>query len=837
MTIALKMLDAALAYAQRGWRIVPLKPRSKFPPLMKDWPNQASTDSDVIRSWFRRWPDMNIGIATGRRSGLVVVDVDNYKPEYDGGIERLEERFGKLPETIQALTPAGGEHYLFKYPEGVRIGNKTDLEPAIDIKATGGYIVAPPSVHSSGKSYIWEVEHDPLDGAELADFPLSLASRARPAGKGNGRAAQAVSEADVRTAIECLHKLRPEYADSYDLWVGVGMACHSVDTSDRMFEQWDKWSQQSQKYDPAACREKWESFSQEGNRAGRIGLWHLISWAGPKTHKAEGQPPRPWIPFHTDTLPEPLRSFVKEGSQAIGCDPSFIALPALAMLMSCIGTTRRLKVKGSWAEPAVLWCAVIAESGTLKSPAFDLALEPLWKHQKDAFKEHNDAMDLYEVETAEHAVAYDRWKRKSGGRNKGKPPPEKPEYPEPQRFICSDVTVEALAPILEANPRGVLLGRDELGGWLRSFNAYKRGQGGDVECWLEMHRAGHLLVDRKTGNKKTSYVPRAAVSICGTIQPAPLEVALSQEHFSNGLAARLLLVKPPRWRKRWTDKDLSPGVKTAMGSIVDQFLTLKHNTDDTGDPVPVDIEFTPTGQVAWIQFYNQFPGDQTEVSGDLAAAFSKLEGYAARFALLIHFVRWAARDPTLAYPEQIDERSVGIAVTLAHWFAYETRRIYQTFGESERARERRELVDFLKSRGGEITPRELTQGSRKYQPVAVAHEALQELVNRGLGEWTERESDETGGRPSKRFQLKNGVYETRSEWSGVDGSVYETPNGAVENQGFVDVDSVDTAQPDKSGRKTDKSPAEEAWARDEAVAATCGLAQPSHVLKKLPGIA
>ena len=60
-------------------------------------------------------------------------------------------------------------------------------------------------------------------------------------------------------------------------------------------------------------------------------------------------------------------------------------------------------------------------------------------------------------------------------------------------------------------PRGLLVARDELAGWLGSFNQYKQGQGGDVAHWLEMHRAGALLVDRKSGDKTTIHVARAAV--------------------------------------------------------------------------------------------------------------------------------------------------------------------------------------------------------------------------------------------------------------------------------------------------------------------------------------
>ena len=102
------------------------------------------------------------------------------------------------------------------------------------------------------------------------------------------------------------------------------------------------------------------------------------------------------------------------------------------------------------------------------------------------------------------------WKRKKIGA-----PPKKPEEPVADRFIVSDVTVEALALLLRNAPRGVLLARDELVGWIGGFDRYRQGRGADAHQFLEMHRAGRLIVDRKTGDHRTITVPRAAVSICG----------------------------------------------------------------------------------------------------------------------------------------------------------------------------------------------------------------------------------------------------------------------------------------------------------------------------------
>jgi hypothetical protein len=154
-------------------------------------------------------------------------------------------------------------------------------------------------------------------------------------------------------------------------------------------------------------------------------------------------------------------------------------------------------------------------------------------------------------------------------------------------------------------------------------------------------------------------------------------------------------------------------------------------------------------QAAWIDFYNDHAAQQAE--GDLAAAFSKLEGYAARLALVIHCVREADGDVSLAPDDCIDAESIRRAVRIVRWFCDETRRIYAQFGESDQERDQRALLEIVRSRGGRISPRELMQASRSYRGGAeLARFALEELQQLG---WGRLQKVESGGRPSEVFVL------------------------------------------------------------------------------------
>ncbi len=180
---------AALYYVQHGWPVIPLhtvrdgqctcgRPGCNAPgkhPLLNNWPEKATTDATVIDQWGTRWPEANVGVITGPTSGLLVLDVDP-RNEGQGTLEALEREYGALPSTPQVLTGGGGQHYWFLYPNGeLHIkGRSHALGPGLDVKAAGGFVVAPPSVTKG--HYLWEVEHRP-DDVPLAELPSWLLER------------------------------------------------------------------------------------------------------------------------------------------------------------------------------------------------------------------------------------------------------------------------------------------------------------------------------------------------------------------------------------------------------------------------------------------------------------------------------------------------------------------------------------------------------------------------------------------------------------------------------------------------------------------------------------
>lgn len=174
---------AAEALARHGYYVFPLKPRGKTP-IIKAWRTNSSNKIDTIREWWGKHPDANIGIDVGK-SHKVVIDLD-LKDGVNGPASwaDLTQRLGLTVHTAISLTGGGGQHLFFDAGE-LAIGNsQSKLGPGIDVRGDGGYIVAPPSIHESGKAYKWDgtttIEPLPSALAELLNRPDDTAESADP---------------------------------------------------------------------------------------------------------------------------------------------------------------------------------------------------------------------------------------------------------------------------------------------------------------------------------------------------------------------------------------------------------------------------------------------------------------------------------------------------------------------------------------------------------------------------------------------------------------------------------------------------------------------------------
>jgi hypothetical protein len=179
------LLAAASDYARRGFRVMPLheiaagkcscgKLTCKKPgkhPRTQHGCKDATTDETTLRSWWSAWPSANVGLATGPGSGFFMIG-----PDGQAGIDALadlQRQHGELPLTVRVASGGGGRHYYFRWPSVGTVQNAINHSGVpIDVRGAGGLVVAPPSHHTSGMRYTWEVGLDEVSVASAPEWLL-----------------------------------------------------------------------------------------------------------------------------------------------------------------------------------------------------------------------------------------------------------------------------------------------------------------------------------------------------------------------------------------------------------------------------------------------------------------------------------------------------------------------------------------------------------------------------------------------------------------------------------------------------------------------------------------
>lgn len=161
------MCDAAIEYAKKGFAVFPLKYRDKVP-LTRNGCKDATTDAAQIKAWWQKYPNANIGLATGSVSqNVFVIDLDIDEDRGIDGYHSLEDwqrEHGDFPETWTAITGRGGYHLYYR--GNGKVKNRAGIIDGVDIRGNGGYVVAPPSIHKNGNRYEWEYSPDEFEIAK-----------------------------------------------------------------------------------------------------------------------------------------------------------------------------------------------------------------------------------------------------------------------------------------------------------------------------------------------------------------------------------------------------------------------------------------------------------------------------------------------------------------------------------------------------------------------------------------------------------------------------------------------------------------------------------------------
>jgi hypothetical protein len=311
-------------------------------------------------------------------------------------------------------------------------------------------------------------------------------------------------------------------------------------------------------------------------------------------------PPVPTLP--PTLLPAALRPWLVDAAERLDVPLELVATPALVMLGGLIG--RRLglcpKRHDDWVVVPNVWGALITRPGFLKSPAMHEAKRFVSRLALSAAAAHRTSQATVDVDREVIETKIAKLKRGATG-TKGNPEEIRAELTDlkkrladavaiPTRYYTNDSTVEKLGTLLNENPAGLSLFRDELAGWLRTLE--KPGREGDREFFLESwNGVGDFYVDRI--GRGTVHIPALTLAICGTMQPGKLQAyvkeALGDGRGADGLLQRFQLLVWPDFSGEWRNVDRQPDVtaRERAGRVFEVIAALPGSQE-----IPT-VRFTP----------------------------------------------------------------------------------------------------------------------------------------------------------------------------------------------------------------------------------------------------
>jgi hypothetical protein len=380
--------------------------------------------------------------------------------------------------------------------------------------------------------------------------------------------------------------------------------------------------------------------------------------------------------FPIDLLGPRWAQWIADAADAAAAPVDYVALPLLASASALIGHARWAQATPGWREPPHLWLGVVGDSGSSKSPGADcLMRDVLPEIERQMAKDFPDQHSIWKAQNEEYEAKKEQWGKdvRQAGKT-GNPPPMPPAAapPEPQlpRLRQNDVTIERVASLLSnAAPKGLLIVRDELAGWMLGLNAYNDA---GRAFWLEAYGGRPYRVERQKCPDPI-IVERLAVAVTGGTQPERLAEMFRDS--DDGLLARMIWAWPDPKPFRLSRK--VPNVQFAIDAL-DRLQSLEMTTATLVAPAAPVYVVLEEGAISMIETFAQhMQAAQQSAGGLLRSAYGKGRGLALRLALNIEFLRWASLPGHAAPPAVISEDSLTAACGLvADYFMPMAARVY-----------------------------------------------------------------------------------------------------------------------------------------------------------------
>jgi len=732
----LSLKDAALEYAEWGWRVFPLAPRSKRPLIQgKDWKEYATDDEVQVAAWWSKTPDANIGLLCGQASGVVVLDIDQ-RGDKEGAaqIALLEKEHGELPRTVCAATGGGGGHMFFAWPEELSVGCPKPIKDC-EIKGEGGYVVLAPSVHpDTAALYEWQpgLRFDDENLAAMPEWLLELICRHVERGPAPEVEPKDLTDFELSELDLALKFISP--ALGYEDWIAVGMGIQdATGGSDAGWELFNDWSRGAAGMTTPSgkaawrserdCRYHWSSFRGGGSNPRGKGTIFSMAYEHPKFQEHLEALQAKFAPQiaeakleQTDAIrfwelgddPEldlgaampPELTWLAEYFKRIGelypAPRDFGVVMALGMASGAIGGRREVLVEDTgWREPSPLWVLAASPSGSGKSPVIKELRRPFDAWDENQSKSIKDKV-AWEVsmKRAEANISSAERRMKSGKGDgdailedrlaaaMGTMELLKANPPQGHAITVSDMTTPAMVEFLRTHHGRALL-LDSEGGVFRFVFGGKSDIEKSADPWLKSYSCEKIQEKRigGTGGGAERIVHRPILAMAIATQATALDLFENKYAEQKGFLARFLPVTfkytlPERFLTRGV---IDPALQDRWGEVIRKLLSCgRPSAPETvllgGDAVGV---FEAWGQ-GWLDRARQDPGFDEEALGGFGSSIgAKLRSNALRLMLTLH---------SLAYPEAAHDaisRDIAERVTNVWmpFFEAHTRRLAAVVGQ------------------------------------------------------------------------------------------------------------------------------------------------------------
>lgn len=733
-------LDIAMFYAQKNIKTFPIKRQGKSPLCSKGF-KSATTDKVVLQEWNNKFSNCNVGIPTGSINNIFVVDIDGEK-----GIEslnRLERIYGKLD--APTVTTGKGKHLYFKMPENTDIKSSVSkIADHIDIRANGGYVVAPPSVHENGHRYTWENFFPNQDFPEAPSWLISLIANAEKQTLPVSGVLEEISNAPqgqrndtlYRRAISLINRSKKEYLNMNDVKQDIINAALQSGLS------------------------KEESIKTFEN---------ALKFVEENCNTSADSEPDMDILKTKDLLPAPtlntkifkgLEDWVKQTAESTNAPVDYVAFSLLAGAAGVIGLSRSISPWAGWEETCCLWVGAIGEPSSGKTPATTPIRKILNEIEVSRKNKYSDKLAEWKKEKEVAKQRKKEWEEKikenpdtaSNFPSSAIIPPK----PQTYRFVYGDTTQEALTSDMERNTKGAILFRDELSAWISGMNRYNSGSS-ERGFWLEAFNGNKFICNRVKFDDERLEIQNLLVSVFGTIQPQRLiDTVLSDR--GDGFLARFLWVYP----------ELKPAAIPQNIALPENMLAAFKNLDSLLDPyadnaenqkkcLPLSIEAQQLFNTWYLAHLNKSQQEESILKYFLG----KGQGYVLRLALLIELLWWA--DFEYPEPTEVSFEAIQAAIELYDTYLIPMcERVYNMYYSPSQNIEARALARWIiANKPKSFILRDVYNNGnianlrRKEQ----AEKAANRLIDLNWLSYKSSRAGNTAGRSRKTYYVNSEVYE------------------------------------------------------------------------------